>query len=182
MESLEAQLKSLMLAGLAGDRQAYSCLLDLASRRLHLFFGKRLGPDAKDLEDLVQETLIAIHERRASYDSRRPFTAWLHAIAKYKLVDHYRRTKTRSTVPLDTIDEPVAADTFGPALAQLDLEALLSRLSPGQRDAIQLTRIESFSVAEAASRAGQSEANVKVSVHRGLKRLIAHVQGLNRNE
>ena len=182
MESLEAQLKSLMLAALAGDRKAYACLLELTGRRLRLFLGKRMGPDAKDLEDVVQETLIAIHERRASYDSRRPFTAWLHAIAKYKLADHFRRTKNGSTVPLDAIEEPDAADAFGPALAQLDLEALLSRLSPGQRDAIRLTRIEGFSVAEAAMRAGQSEANIKVSVHRGLKRLIAHVQGLNRNE
>lgn len=167
-----------MLAGLAGDRQAYACLLEFTSQRLRLFFGKRLGSDARDLEDLVQETLIAIHDRRASYDSRLPFTAWLHAIAKHKLVDHYRRAKVRSAVPLDGIDEPVAADAFGPALARLDLEALLSTLPARQRDAIRLTRIEGVSVAEAAGRAGQSESNIKVSVHRGLKRLIAHVQGL----
>ncbi|HJR55651.1 MAG TPA: sigma-70 family RNA polymerase sigma factor [Rhizomicrobium sp.] len=178
MESLEAQLKGLMLAGLAGNRQAYACLLELTRQRLHLFFGRRLGSDAKDLEDLVQETLIAIHERRASYDIRLPFTAWLHAIAKYKLVDHYRRVKVRAAVSLDGIDEPMAEDSFGPALARIDLDRLLARLPAGQQDAIRLTRIEGISVVEAADRTGQSEANVKVSVHRGLKRLMEHVQGL----
>src|SRR5512140_2049454 len=106
-QSAETHLKALMIAALAGDAAAYRTLLGLLAPHLRAYFGRRLNR-AADAEDLVQETLIAIHTKRASYDPAQPFTAWLHAIARYKLIDHFRRSGIRRTLPLDDAASVVA--------------------------------------------------------------------------
>jgi RNA polymerase sigma-70 factor (ECF subfamily) len=170
------ELKVLMLAGLAGDARAHQQLLVAAAARLRSYYARRLGGDAPDLEDLVQETLIAIHERRESYNSALPFTAWLHAIAKYKLIDHYRRAGVRRHVELDDIGELAAEDGFESALAAIDIERMLGQLPPKHRQAIKLTRIDGYSVEEASRKSGQSASAIKIGVHRGLKKLTAKVR------
>lgn len=172
----EAQLKALMVAGMEGDARAYHALLILSAERLRSYFGRRLTGREADVEDLVQETLLAIHRKRASYSPALPYTAWLHGIARYRLIDHLRRNGRRVSVPLEDADlamEPEADSV----LAAMDVEALLADLPPKQATAIRLTRIEGFSTREAAERSGQSEPAVKVNVHRGLGRLIAKING-----
>lgn len=164
-----------MLAGLAGNAAAHERLLKASAQRLTSYFGQRLGNDHSELEDLVQETLIAIHRRRGSYDPALPFTAWLHAIARYKLIDFYRRHGLRKQIPIDDVDEP-ADDRLEACLAAADVERLLKELPKKLRQAIRLTRIEGRSIAETAEVTGQSPSGVKVSVHRGIKQLMARVQ------
>lgn len=178
-DQVEMELRVLMLAGLAGDAKAHRQLLTGAASRLRSYFGRRLGSDAPDVEDLVQETLIAIHERRDSYNPMLPFTAWLHAIAKYKLVDHYRRVGARRHVDLDDVDDLAAENAFEPALAAMDIERMLAELPRKHREAIQLTRIQGYSVSEASQMSGQSDSGIKIGVHRGLKRLMEQVRGDN---
>jgi RNA polymerase sigma-70 factor (ECF subfamily) len=120
----------------------------------------------------MQETLMAVHSRRASYEPSRPFTAWVYAMAHYKLVDYLRRKRVRSAVPLDACEDDLfAANEHEQMEASRDVERLLSDLPPRQRDAIRLTRIEGLSIDEAAGRTGQSPVATKVGIHRGLKRL-----------
>lgn len=176
-DRVEMELRVLMLAGLAGDARAHQQLLAAAASRLRNYFGRRLGTDAPDVEDLVQETLIVIHERRESYNPMLPFTAWLHAIAKYKLVDHYRRAGVRRYAGLDDIGDLIAQDGFGPALAAVDIDRMLGQLPRKQREAIQLTRLEGYSVTEASGMTGQSASGIKIGVHRGLRKLINQVRG-----
>jgi len=175
-DRVEMELKVLMLAGLAGDAKAHQRLLLAAAARLRSYYARRLGGDAPDLEDLVQETLIAIHERRESYNSALPFTAWLHAIAKYKLIDHYRRTGLRRQVDLDEIGELAAEDGFEPAIAAIDIERMLGQLPPKHRQAIKLTRLDGYSVEEASRMTGQSPSGIKIGVHRGLRKLSAVIR------
>jgi RNA polymerase sigma-70 factor (ECF subfamily) len=95
MATIEAELKSLMVAGLAGDAAAHRILLDRLSRRLRAYYKGRLariGRSATEAEDLVQEALLAIHIQRHTYDPGEPLTPWVQAIARYKLIDHLRRT------------------------------------------------------------------------------------------
>jgi len=177
MDCAEPQLKMLMLAGLAGDAAAHARLLSAAANRLRGYFGRRLGADAPDLEDLVQETLIAIHNRRDSYNPSLPFSAWLHAVARYKLIDHYRRAGVRAHVPLEDAEELAAADELEPALAASDVDRLLSHLPEKHRAAIRLTRLDGYSVDEASAMTGQSPSGIKIGVHRGMMRLVARVRG-----
>jgi RNA polymerase sigma-70 factor (ECF subfamily) len=128
-----------------------------------------------DVEDLVQETLIAIHTKRATYDPSMPFTAWLHAIARYKLIDHLRRAKVRRTLPLEHAESVFADEDTEAAVAKRDVELLLARLPESKRDLLRQTKIEGLSTAEAAQRSGLSESGVKVGVHRAMKALSAMI-------
>jgi len=177
MDLFEAKLQALMVAGMGGNRRAYHALLRLCAERLRAYFRRRLVGREADVEDLVQETLIAIHSKRATYDPGLPFTAWLHGIARYRLIDLLRRSGRRSALSLDDAFEPVEESRVDAILAELDVESLLASLSPKQAAAIRLTRIDGYSVREAAAMSGQSEPAVKVNVHRGLARLAAAIRG-----
>jgi len=168
----EAALRSLMVAALAGDGNAHHALLTRLAAKLRGFFGRRLGRDAADVEDLVQEVLIAVHTRRDTYDPARPFTSWVYAIAHYKLTDCFRRNSRRESVSLDDAAELFTADEAEQQSAQRDIAHILSALPEAQQQAIKLTRIDGMSTAEAAERCGQSESLIKVNVHRGMKRLM----------
>jgi RNA polymerase sigma-70 factor (ECF subfamily) len=172
----ETQLRELMLRGLGGDAATQRLLLEELARVLRSYHRRRLGADAAEVEDLVQETLIAIHTRRATYEPSQPFTAWVYALARYKLIDHLRRRGVRAFVPLEGSEEFLGVDPLEEENATRDVAALLSELPPAQREAIRLTRIEGLTVEEAAEATGQSISSIKVGVHRGLKKLGVFVR------
>jgi len=174
LNDAEPRLKAAMVAALDGDPAAYRALLAELAPHLRAYFKRRVG-SAADAEDLVQETLIAIHTRRATYDRALPFTAWLHAIARYKLIDHFRRAKLRRTWPLEDA-ESVLADADADAVsAGRDVERLLAALPEKKRALVRQVKLEGLSTAEAAARSGISESAVKVGVHRAMKTLSAMI-------
>ena len=176
MRTSEEQLRAMMVAGMDGDAAAHGALLRLLVPLLRSFYRRRIHDGDDDIEDLVQETLIAIHTRRASYDRDRAFTAWLFAVARYKMIDHFRRR--RRMVAIERLEDILVAEGFEDAsLARLDAARLLHDLPAKQAEAIRQTKINGLSVAEAAEKAGIGESDVKVSVHRGLKALAARVRG-----
>ncbi len=173
----EERLRQLMLQGLAGEAGAQRELLTELARLFAAYFRRRLADQAGDVDDLVQEVLIAVHTRRATYDTAQPFTAWVYAIARYKLIDHARRSRVRRHVSLDDAGDLFSEDESEAATARSDLERLMDALPAGQRNAIRATKMDGLSVAEASTRLGMSESAVKVSVHRGLKALTARLRG-----
>lgn len=173
---MEARLKPLMLAALAGDQPAYRALLSELGAHLNRYFARRLANRAA-ADDLVQDTLMAIHTRRLTYDPTQPFTAWLHAIARYKLIDHFRRNKLRATLPLDDDAAIFADDASEAATARMDLDTVLATIPARPAELIRQTKLEGASVADAAARAGMSETAAKVAIHRGLKSLAARFGG-----
>ena len=165
----EAQLHGWMVAGLAGDPAAYRQLLGALTRALRGYFLRRVGPAAA--EDLVQDTLIAIHARRESYDPTQPLTAWVYGIARYKLIDEFRRAKRRAQVPLEEAESLFAENASEDLTARRDVEKLLAKLPEGKRALVRAIKIDGTSVAETAAKSGMSETAVKVSVHRAIKTL-----------
>ena len=163
-----------MVRALGGDGAAYATLLRKLQGHLRAYYARRVGR-AAEAEDLLQETLIAMHTRRETYDPSRPFTAWVHAIARYKLIDYFRRHKRRAEDPIDDADALFTASDTQAAEAQLDVTRLLNRLPEKTRNLIRDVKIEGLSTAEAAARHNMSESAVKVGVHRGLKSLGARV-------
>jgi len=176
MAESEAQLKAWMLGGLDGDDGAHAALLRALVPLLLSFYRRRMRGAEGEMEDLVQETLISVHTRRASYDRDRPFTAWLYAIARYRLVDHYRRR--RVSVSIEDMDDILTTEGFEDRVAaSMDVDNLLNTLSPKQARAISDTHLDGKSVAEAAAGAGIGESDVKISVHRGLKAIASRIRG-----
>lgn len=173
----EQRLRELMLVGLSGDGAAYALFLRELAALLRSFLRKRLSSMPDDVEDLVQEVLIAVHNQRHTYDSAQPVTAWAHAIAKYKLIDFFRRNSRRGEhVDIDDVEDFLATSDHDAHDAKRDVTALLAELPPKQRAAIEWVKIEGLSIAEASKRTGQSESLVKVNIHRGLKALAARMR------
>lgn len=174
----ESALKPLWLRAQSGDEVAYrQCLQQLAAR-LRGYLRRRLSAFPDEVEDLVQETLLALHLQRGTYDPALAVSAWAVAIARHKLVDLWRRRGRRDNLhdAIDDVDERLLAAEPDDPGARRDLQTLLLELPEAQRQAIVLTKLEGLSVAEAAARTGASESAIKVQVHRGLKRLAALVR------
>ncbi|MEO8175035.1 MAG: sigma-70 family RNA polymerase sigma factor [Sphingomicrobium sp.] len=176
MRTSEEQLKAWMISGLDGDAIAHGALLSALVPLLRNFYRRRVADGGDEIEDLVQDTLIAIHTRRMTFERDRVFSAWLFAIARYKMIDHFRRV--RQHVPIDGVAELMGDEGFEDSSnARMDIDRLLDGLPPKQAGAIRATRIEGLSVAETAHSAGLGESDVKVSIHRGLKALSARIKG-----
>lgn len=172
----EEQLKRRLIAGLDGDRRAYHSALEAISELIHRVVGRQLGRGslAHEAEDVVQDIVIAIHERRDTYDRTRPLMPWVYAITRYKLLNHLRASRhRRSHVPLEDEAHALVADVPGEdfAAAGQEIRGLLDALPVGQREAVVLTKIQGRSLAEAAERTGLTEGAIKVRVHRAMAAL-----------
>jgi RNA polymerase sigma-70 factor (ECF subfamily) len=166
----ETALHALMVRGLGGDSAAYSSLLKHLAEALRIYFRRKLFKQQHEAEDLVQDVLLAIHAKRGTFDVSQRLKVWVYAIAQYKLIDYLRRRKRRGVAaPIE--DETALFAEEGDTTASADVETLLSHLPEKQRESIRLVKLEELSVREAAEKAGISESDVKVSVHRGLKKL-----------
>lgn len=175
LPTIENQLHSLWMQSRQGDSASYERALTLLSGYLRSFMRKRLPSQSSDVEDLVQETLMAIHLKRHTYQSDQPLTAWVYAIARYKWLDHLRAHGRRESLHEDIDDwaDSLSADSgSGASDTPRDLEQMLATLPAKQRTAIEHTRLQGLSISETARLTGQSEASVKVNVHRGLKALM----------
>jgi RNA polymerase sigma-70 factor (ECF subfamily) len=179
VKAAEDRLRGQFVQGLDGDAAAYREFLRGLTSHLRGFLRKRLSRLPDDVEDLVQETLIAIHNQRHTYDREQPLTAWVHAIAKYKVIDLFRRRSGREEMT-ETLDEDLevfASVDNDAAEARRDVAKLLATLPEKQRQAIVCMKIDGLSVIETAKLTGMSESAVKVYVHRGLKALAAQIRG-----
>lgn len=175
MTDTETRLKALMLRGLDGDTAAYREGLALLGVRLRAYFTRRMSGAPGDVEDLVQETLLAVHLKRSTWDSAQSFTAWAHAVARYKLIDHWRRRKIRQTLPLEDHVDFLADDAPDPGVA-LELDRALASLPQRQRMLVSDVKLTGLSLAEAGARAGISEGAAKVALHRALKALAERMR------
>ncbi len=169
----ERRLQDLMVRAQAGDAAAYRRFLTELSGYLRAFLRRRMTRLPEDVEDLVQETLLAVHNQRHTYDPARPVTAWLHAIARYKMIDFLRRHSRTDmlTDPLDDVDELLVTAETPATEARHDVAGLLEQLPDKQRLPIVYVKLEAMSVQQAARLTGLSESAVKVGIHRGLKAL-----------
>ncbi|MFM5895835.1 MAG: sigma-70 family RNA polymerase sigma factor [Novosphingobium sp.] len=163
------------LAGLAqrGDKQAYAALLTECRSWLLRYYRRKVPPE--QIEDLVQDTLLSLHRKLASYDPSRSIVPWLAAIARYRFIDHLRHAYRNAA---DAIEDDMAlAHDNEPALtARLSLDRLFECLPDAQCRAIELVKIDGLSISEASASTGQSESLVKVNIHRGLRRLTALIE------
>lgn len=165
-------LARLMALAQQGDKAAYRSLLGECEIWLKRYYARKIGPHM--LEDLVQETLISLHRKRASYDPKRAFLPWLAAIARYRWIDHLRKVYRTKEVELN---EELAADPSDPAVAaKIGLERLMELIPEKQALAITLVKIQGLTIAEASEQTGQSESLVKVNIHRGMKRMTAVIE------
>lgn len=177
-DAIEQRLRQQFMSALKGDAVAYEQFLTALTTHLRAFFRKRMIQLPDDVEDLVQESVLAIHNCRHTYRPDQPLTAWVHTIARYKLVDLLRARSRRELLnePFQEDLEIFATSDAEAADARRDLSKILQLLPERQRRALVMIKLEGASVAETARATGMSEASVKVGVHRSLKALAAKLE------
>lgn len=162
----------LMVAAQSGHGGAYRRLLGEISTWLTRYFQRRLPPG--DVDDAVQETLLAIHRRRHTYDPQYPFGPWLAAIAKHKWIDQLRSLGRR---PDEALPENLpVGDHEASVISASVLASLLEELRPAQAQAILLVKVQGYSIEDASGETGLSPSAIKMNIHRGLARLTAFIE------
>ena len=171
-----------MRAANAGDEIAYRRLLEALAPVLRQIVRRgftRSGFGNGDVEDVVQETLLAIHLKRQTWDEGETITPWVTAIARHKLIDSLRRRGRHVELPIDDFLDVLPAEIPTERLSSRDAERLLSVLSGRQRDVVRAISIEGMSAREAADRFRISEGAVRVALHRGLSALAVSCRDLD---
>jgi RNA polymerase sigma-70 factor, ECF subfamily len=175
----EGRLRSLLIQSQQGDKVAYRRFLQDLTRHLRAQLRHRLRNRDDDVEDLVQEILVAVHNGLDTFRLEVPLTAWISAIVRYKFSDYLRARSRREALhdPLDDESEVLAASDIERLEAQHDVESLLDVLPERQRLPIMHVKLRGLSVAETAMLTGLSESAVKIGVHRGIKALALKLRG-----
>jgi RNA polymerase sigma-70 factor (ECF subfamily) len=169
-------LRGLLLAGLAGDGAAYTAFLKSCAAALRAYVRNRMRQDPAGAEDVVQDVLLALHTKRDTYNPAEPVCPWIYAIARYRMIDHWRKTGRRGVhIALDDTDELFAQADDQATDARMDLTRLLALLPAKQQAAIRSVKLEERSVEDTAAALGISMSDVKISIHRGIKALARHV-------
>ena len=184
-----------MRAAQGGDPGAYERLLREVTPIIRAL-ARRVCSERRDLEEIVQDTLLTVHRVRHTYDPARPFTPWLAAIASRRSIDALRRRRriARHELPAVKIDAHTGSESLldgAEPLAQADetsvevtanreleavravqeLEALMRRLPARQREALESVKLKEMTLAQASALSGQSIGALKVNVHRAIKTL-----------
>lgn len=178
MGDRDAALTVAWRAGLGGNAAAYERALAGIAACARSRVRGRLAWASGELEDVVQETLLAVHLKRGSFDPRLPLLPWVHAIADRKSIDAVRRRQRANRlvaegVALDAATERVPAEAPDTDRVGLDLDRHLATLPRREREVVHRLAVEGASVAETAAALGLGEGAVRVALHRGLKRLAA---------
>lgn len=164
----EAELAAFLRAAIDGDERAYAKFLTRVASRIRVFARGRTVQGSVDPEDVVQETLLAIHTKRHTWITDAPVLPWVYAIARHKLVDAFRRNGRRMEVDLGDLAETLALPEVE-AASDRDIGRALDGLAPGQRAVVAAISVEGCSIGETAHRLGMNETAVRVALHRGLK-------------
>lgn len=172
----EEQWASWMRSAIGGRNSDYQSLLkdltpflrSLAKRRCREF-----GVPMFESEDIVQETLLAVHMKRGTWDSTRPLIPWIATILRYKVIDRSRRNTRERTLPIELVRDDARCSTVTNFGDELDVRRILAGLRQTQRTILQCLSIDGFSVRETAEVLNMTEVAVRVSLHRTMKHLSA---------
>lgn len=172
-------LDDLLRAANRGDQRAYAAFLTAVTpivRGVARSRGAGLGPEA--CEDIVQETLLAIHQKRQTWRADSPLRPWLYAIVRHKVVDAFRARGKRVQLSIDDFAEVLPAEEGPDPTERSDVERIVARLDPRSARIVRAIGIEGATAAEVAAATGMTETAVRVALHRGLRRLAAMREGL----
>lgn len=164
----DSELARLLRLGMAGDETAYAVFLERVAAILRGYCRRRTGPGGIEPEDVVQETLLAIHLKRHTWRQDELILPWIYAIVRYKLIDAFRRHGKRVEVDIADFAETLAEPTVE-APHERDVGRALEALSPVQRSVVASISVDGASIGETAAALGMNETAVRVALHRGLK-------------
>lgn len=157
-----------------GEEEAYAELLVLLTAATRSYVWLRLRAPVPWIDDVVQETLIAVHHARHTFDDRRPFAPWFYAIARNRYIDVLRREQRVRQREIAGDVWPEVRRATNDATSRVDMGAVqeaLASLPPRQREIVEAIKLRDESVRDIAARLGMTMTSVKVTAHRGYRTL-----------
>lgn len=167
----DAELGALLTAALGGDERAYADFLRRVAGLVRAFVLRRTRQGGIDAEDVVQDTLLAVHLKRHTWRTDAPVAPWLYAIARHKLIDAFRRQGKHAAIDIGDFVDDLPAPEEEERLSERDVSRALDSLAPGQRNVVSAISVDGKSISETAKVLGMNETAVRVALHRGLKTL-----------
>lgn len=180
MSDKEEQWRRWMLAARGGDEASYRQLLHDLARHVRVWARRSMrnsGHGDADLEDIVQETLLAFHLKRHTWNADERFSPWLNAIVKYKAIDAMRRRTSARWVPIDDFADVLAVEQDQPGLERQDIIKMAESLPDRQRAIMVAMFVDGRSTAETAAQLRMTEGAVRVTLHRALAKLARRFGG-----
>jgi RNA polymerase sigma-70 factor (ECF subfamily) len=172
--SRDEDLTSLMRASNGGDAAAYRALLSDLSKSLRPLVRAacaRVGLPAADVEDMVQDVLLAVHLKRHTWDPEASLGPWLRAIVRHKVIDGFRRRGRRDEVPIEDFLEILPAEQEAPPPNRESLERYTESLVGKQKEVVRAIGMNGYSITQTSAKLGMTEGAVRVALHRGLATL-----------
>ncbi|MFT6259226.1 MAG: RNA polymerase sigma-70 factor (ECF subfamily) [Rickettsiales bacterium] len=164
-------LMDLMIAGIAGDKSAYTEFLTKITLKLRFSVARKIT--SADVEDVIQEILISIHKARHTYDGQRPIMPWIMAIANFRITDylrkHYSQMRHKTTNIADL--ENILADVTNDDVSDEYKGELLVDADGKNKRILTMLHIEGYTAKEVAAKIGMGESAVKVAAHRAIKKI-----------
>lgn len=168
----DTPLDDLFRAANRGDQRAYAAFLRAVGPMVRGIARARAGGLGDDVvEDIVQETLLAIHRKRHTWRQDLPVRPWLYAIVRYKVVDAFRARGRRVEVPVDDLADVLPAEAAPDPTERSDAERVIGQLDPRAARIVRAIGFEGASIAETSRALHMTETAVRVALHRGLKKL-----------
>ena len=175
MRTREEDLAGLLRDALAGDAAAYRSFLQLLTVSLRPVVRSacaRAGLPAADVEDMIQDVLLAIHTKRQTWDPAQRLGPWVHAIVRYKVIDGFRRRGKRDEIPIEDVIETLPAEAPSQEPTARDLvDRYMSALTGKQYEVVKAISLDHASIRQTAERLAMSEVAVRVTLHRGIAAL-----------
>lgn len=183
MEDRDRRWGDLLRRAMDGDGGAYAAFLTEAAPVIRRIVAARGAGLADEVEDVVQEVLMAIHAKRHTWREDEPVTPWLYAIARYKTADAGRRRRRGgASVPIDEMAETLPDEAAGEPLAGRDLDRLLAGIDARSAGIVRAVGVEGESAAEVGARMGMKEGAVRTAFHRAMVRLRLRAGGTDERQ
>jgi len=172
MSDQETEWASMLRAANGGDGRAYARFLRAVTPVLRGIVRARAGRMQADaVEDIVQEVLLAIHQKRHTWRDDDPLRPWLFAITRYKVVDAFRARGSMVHLPLEDFVDVLVAQTGTDPTAHRDMMAVIGHLDPRSAAIVTAVGIDGANIAETGRQMDMTAGAVRVALHRAMKRL-----------
>lgn len=174
---LETELHSKILSAINGDPLAYEDFLHQTASLLRSYLMKLMKSSVRckeKAEDLVQDILLSIHQKRHLYRTSEPILPWVYSIARYRYIDSLRAEARRPQYSewVDNYDDFLSTTEPVPDFPLNEkIEKMLAVLPQNQQTILKMAKMDEIPLAEISEKMQTSLASVKISVHRALKKL-----------
>jgi len=181
----QQNMAQLVRAAQRGDKDSMETLAQTAERSVRRFITSQSWQTAA-VDDLVQETLLAMVCALGQLQRVEAFWPWVYRIARRQVIQHWRRNRRTTTVTFSSLEEqdcsyePLAPQEQN-ALAQMlfaerraQLAAAMSRLEHKQQELIRLRCLQGLAYSQVGTCIGCTISQARTRLHRARQTLAAN--------